>query len=287
MYQIIKFPINLGCDKIGVELGADIVSDIISKATFEDIEFLQIPCKQIQDFNNKEIKDNMMYIQPIIDSCRILSDHVFKSLTNKKKTLIIGGDHSMSWGTISGALEYNKDIAVIYIDAHGDINTAKSSPSKHVHGIHMSYIMGIGEKKYNGLFSKNYLLPENIMYVGTRSLDEGEVEIIKNKKIKVLTSNDIIDNDIQTTTLALKEFISKHENIHISFDIDVLDPSIAPGTGVPEKNGIDIQHLKSIFNTIISSKKVISMDIVEFNPLLDIDNITLNNIKDLLPSLFF
>lgn len=188
----------------------------------------------------------------------------------------------MAWGSISGVLTYDPDVAVVYIDAHGDINTAASTMSKHVHGIHMSFLMNLGEKEYNCKFTRHPLLPKNLLFVGTRSLDPEEHAIIGREKIQMLSSKNINARPIDITLAEISKFIKSHKNIHISLDIDVLDPLVAPGTGVPEKDGINVGQLKAILKILFDSKQVISMDIVEFNPLLDKADKTHKAIDDVL-----
>lgn len=282
MYQIIKFPINLGCDKAGVEQGACVLQTLIEGKVAVAKEVKTISCPHVWDFEDILEQDNMMYVKPIMECSEELTRSVCTSLQQGFTPLFLGGDHSLAWGSISGVLTYDPDVAVVYIDAHGDINTAASTMSKHVHGIHMSFLMNLGEQEYNCKFTRHPLLPKNLLFVGTRSLDPEEHAIIGREKIQMLSSKNINTHPIDITLAEISKFIKSHKNIHISLDIDVLDPLVAPGTGVPEKDGINVGQLKAILKILFDSKQVISMDIVEFNPLLDKADKTLKAIDDVL-----
>lgn len=282
MYQIIKFPINLGCDKAGVERGACVLQTLIEGKVAVAKEVKTISCPHVWDFEDTLEQDNMMYVKPIMECSEELTRSVCTSLQQGFTPLILGGDHSLAWGSISGVVTYDPDVAVVYIDAHGDINTAASTMSKHVHGIHMSFLMNLGEQEYNCKFTRHPLLAKNLLFVGTRSLDPEEHAIIGREKIQMLSSKNINAHPIDITLAEISKFIKSHKNIHISLDIDVLDPLVAPGTGVPEKDGINVGQLKAILKILFDSKQVISMDIVEFNPLLDKADKTHKAIDDLL-----
>mgnify|MGYP001946182245 FL=1 len=188
--------------------------------------------------------------------------------------ITIGGDHAVSWGSIAGVLKHNSEVGVIYLDAHGDGNIAERSASHHIHGMHMAYLMGFGEDKYVGRYTQNILPVKNILYVGARSLDPYEVELINKYGISRVSS-EVINSDMVEALEAISGFMSRFKQIHISLDIDVLDPSIAPGTGVPEEGGITEVALHEILNLILKNNaNVKSIDLVEYNPLYDIENRT-------------
>lgn len=266
MYYIVA-PQWYGADKKGPEIGAQLVAELFRKEGSFELNKLQI-----QDVGYDD--DILMpHFSVIDDANRSISESVYSALTSGRKVTTIGGDHSVSWGSISGALRFNPEIGVIYIDAHGDCNIAEYSLSHHIHGMHMAYLMGFGDSKYVGRYTNQLLPVRNIIYVGARSLDPYEVELIQNNDIAQISSN-IINHDLNDTLQRICEFTSNLEHIHISLDIDVLDPSLAPGTGVPEVGGLSEESLCAILDLIIKTDKVRSVDFVEFNPLFDIDSRT-------------
>ena len=193
--------------------------------------------------------------------------------------IILGGDHAVSWGSISGILRYYNDLSVVYIDAHGDCNIAESSPTGHIHGMHMSYLMNLGNPVYKDALGQEKIAKNDILYLGTRDLDPFEQDLLKNGN--VCSSKDInesLDGVINKTNT----FLKNRKHIHISLDIDVLDPKLCPGTGVPVPNGISLEKLNALLETVFINSNVVSMDLVEYNPLLDKDNKSLNCIKDII-----
>lgn len=263
MYYIVA-PQWYGANKKGPEIGAQLVAELFRKEGSFELNKLQIPDA---GYDNDIL---MPHFSVIDDANRSISESVYSALTSGRRVTTIGGDHSVSWGSISGALRFNPEIGVVYIDAHGDCNIAESSLSHHIHGMHMAYLMGFGDSKYVGRYTNQLLPVRNIIYVGVRSLDPYEVELIQNNDIAQISSN-LINHDLNDTLQRICEFTSNFEHIHISLDIDVLDPSLAPGTGVPEVGGLSEESLCAILDLIIKTDKVRSVDFVEFNPLFDID----------------
>ncbi len=196
--------------------------------------------------------------------------------------LFIGGDHSLSMGTISGQLDKNnKDNVVLWVDAHTDCNTFQTSPSMNVHGMPVSGILGLLPGPYKEF---NCLQDNQIIYFGVRSIDKGEKELIKNNKIKMISKEFIDNNGIEKSIEIVEDFI-KGKNIHISFDVDSLDPSLVSSTGTPEKNGLTIDDTTKLFN-MVSKYDVNSMDIVEFNPSLGDSKESFININKIIQPFF-
>ena len=253
-----------GANKKGTEIGAQCIAELFNKEGGRELIKLQIP----EDTNEDD--KLMPHFKVIDDANRSICEFVNVALSAGNKVITIGGDHSVSWGSISGALTFNPEIGVIYIDAHGDCNIAEHSLTHHIHGMHMAYLMGFGDNKYVRRYTNRLLPIKNIIYVGARSLDPYEVELVKNNDISLLSSN-LINSNLKDILERLNEFMSYYKQIHISLDIDVLDPSLAPGTGVPEVGGISEESLCKILDMIIITDKVKSMDLVEYNPLFDIE----------------
>lgn len=256
-----------GACKKGPDVGAFRLAKLFEKEGVAGIGVIHIPTSLGDD-----------KLMPYFDSIDKVNHNIFNSvysiLSSGHKVITIGGDHAVSWGSIAGALKHNPEVGVIYLDAHGDCNIAERSASHHIHGMHMAYLMGFGEAKYVGRYTKNILPVENILYVGARSLDPYEVELINKHGISRIPS-DVINSDIDGALETISGFMSRFKQIHISLDIDVLDPSIAPGTGVPEEGGITEASLHELLNLILKNNTTVkSIDLVEYNPLYDIDERT-------------
>lgn len=256
-----------GAYKKGPDVGALRLAELINKEGSTELTCISIP-------DESPGEDHLMPFFNSIDKVNtILCESVYSYLSSGKKVMTIGGDHAVSWGSISGVLKHNPEVGVIYLDAHGDCNIAERSTSHHIHGMHMAYLMGFGEDKYVGRYTKNILPVKNILYIGARSLDPYEVELINKHGISRISS-DVINSDIVGALNTINEFTSHFKQIHISLDIDILDPSIAPGTGVPEIDGISEVALSQILNLLNNGNKVMSIDLVEYNPLYDIEGNT-------------
>lgn len=268
MNQIVIAPQWYGAYKKGPEVGALRLAELFEMGGLSEQTLISVP-------NVGSGEDHCMPFFDAIDKVNSnICDAVFSALFSGNKVITIGGDHAISWGSISGVLKHNPEVGVIYLDAHGDCNISERSASHHIHGMHMAYLMGFGEDKYVGRYTKNLLPVENILYVGARSLDPYEVELIKEQGISRITC-DVINSDMIQVLDTISDFMSRFKQIHVSLDIDVLDPSIAPGTGVPEVGGITEEALHEVLDFILTkSDQVKSLDLVEYNPLLDIEERT-------------
>ena len=257
-----------GACKKGPDAGALRLAELFKDEGLKELSFISIP-------DEKSGGNHLMPFFNAIDKVNgNICESVYSALSSGKKVMTIGGDHAVSWGAISGVLKHNPEVGVIYFDAHGDCNIAECSSTHHIHGMHMAYLMGFGEDGYVGRYTKNILPVKNILYVGARSLDPYEVELINRHGISKISSG-VVNSDMAGTLERINSFLSRFKQIHISLDIDVLDPSIAPGTGVPEEGGITEGALHELLNFILKNKDIVkSIDLVEYNPLYDIEKRT-------------
>jgi len=197
------------------------------------------------------------------------SNDLFKNIqllydANKKtktKIVNIGGDHSMSIATIADTLNKYPNAKVIYFDAHADINTYKSSNSKHYHGMPLSFITGLdNDMRFN--FIKNKLPYENLLYIGSRCWDIFEVNEVQKKNIKFITPDEINKN-FYSSLNKIMNFVGDSP-IHVSFDVDSIDPKYIPSTGTPVKNGIELDKAREILDNL-NNTNVVNLDITELN----------------------
>lgn len=288
--SIIDMPLFYGCDNPGVENGPKVLRENnlldIFKKNHTVCDMGEV-CVEYVDPNNKyTANDKMKYLDEIVKSNTILADKVYKSLENNFLPITIGGDHSLSLGSIAGCSKYyGNDMAVVWIDAHGDINTNNTSPSGNIHGMPLSASMGIGHESLTNIYYNNMKIkPENAFILAARDLDAGELDLIDKYNLNVWTIKDINDKGLN---MVLKEFNDKLNKlsiagIHLSFDIDSLDPSYVPGTGTPVNEGLTFTESQQIIEYIIGTNLVKSLDFVEFNPSLDKNNKTLETCIELL-----
>lgn len=187
-----------------------------------------------------------------------------------KSPILFGGDHSIAIGTVSATSANYENLGLIWIDAHADINSEDTTPTGNIHGMPIFFLMGEGNKKLSTIGgNKVKIKPENIVYLGLRSVDEGEVEIINRLNIKAYYYDEIEKRGLDTVLKETISYLSKCDNIHMSFDFDSMDPYVFPAVSTPVDKGFSIEDVYSIFDNILSTKKVRSIDLVEYNKYFD------------------
>lgn len=278
VFDVIGYPINLGCDKDGNELTPAILrrDGCYTSAKHQVNDLGDLPCTPRAAIMEEKYVSHpkIKFLNPILTASRPLAERVKHSIEQQHIPLCVGGDHVMAFGSIAGVgLAKGADnYAVIYIDAHGDFNTEASSSTGNMHGMHLSYLMGFGEDDIANFWGVSPLLkPQNIYFLGARALDPGEIEMAAKLNIYIRSSEQLNASDpAEVIVDILSDIKSKGINhIHLSFDVDVIDPRYAPGTGVPEKDGITPALAYELVKACMNSGLVRSIDLVELNVLLD------------------
>lgn len=221
---------------------------------------------------NRKVSNEDHFVYMIQDVIEQVQNHVKKAIDNHDFPLVIGGDHSI----VMGSLPYKQDTLVVWMDAHADVNTPETSLSHRIHGMPMAHLMGFGDDRLLQIIEKPFLEANQVVFVGVRDLDEKESEFMMQKDMLNLDHHQDTQQIIQTLLKKASEF--KH--IHVSFDMDALDPEFAPGVSTPVKDGIHVAQAKEILEALFNTNKVRSMDIVEFNPLVE-TRLTVNVLKQL------
>ncbi|MCZ8518919.1 MULTISPECIES: arginase [Paenibacillus] len=216
-----------------------------------------------------------------------LAEAVWGILSRGRFPLVLGGDHSVAIGTLAGLTSHLHSPGVIWFDAHSDLNTAQSSPSGNIHGMSLSAALGLGHDrlvKIGGVSPK--INPQHTVIIGARSLDPGEKELIRSLGIRCFTMHEIDRLGIsRVTEEAIRIAGTGTDGIHVSFDIDSLDPAEAPGTGTPVRGGLSYREAHCALEMLHESLLVRSAEFVEVNPLLDTDNKTARLAAELILSL--
>lgn len=222
---------------------------------------------------NNIIKNGVYNYDEVLYMRNQLQLETYKTINECKRTIILGGDHSISIGSIAGVLKKYPNIGVIWVDAHTDINTENTSYTGNVHGMSLASLIGICESEINTSGIK--LNPLNVFWVGVRDIDDGEWEIIQRLNIEshVFTCDRIHKLGIENVMKQIFRMFKKNgvENIHISFDIDVMDPSIVKATGTPVQYGLSEYECDRLIQCIsdVEAQNIVAVDFVEYNPLLD------------------
>ncbi|MFD1737584.1 arginase [Bacillus salitolerans] len=290
--SIIGVPMDLGQARRGVDMGP---SAIRYAGVVERLENLQY---EIDDLGDIQIGrpekvsdipvDNLRNLKAVAEASEKLASTVHETIESERFPLVLGGDHSIAIGTLAGVAKHYKNLGVIWYDAHGDLNTADTSPSGNIHGMPLAVSLGLGHPtltKIGGFDPK--IKPENIVIIGARSLDDGEKELIREKGIKVYTMHEI---DRMGMTAVMEETIKylseRTDGVHLSLDLDGLDPHDAPGVGTPVIGGISYRESHLAMEMLEESKLITSAEFVEVNPILDDKNKTASVAVALMGSLF-
>ncbi|MDR3258535.1 MAG: aminotransferase class I/II-fold pyridoxal phosphate-dependent enzyme [Fusobacteriaceae bacterium] len=267
-------PMNLGANRSGIEFSPDTLCSSFPD-TFDEMEIIDIE-KQRENFNDWNLK----YKNTVLNTCEKIAGSVYQSVKDGYRPIIIGGDHSIALGSISG-VSLEKDIGVIWIDAHGDMNTDKSTITGNIHGMPLALLQGIGDRDLVNCFYEGAKIDsKNIVIFGVRDLDFKEREIIEQVGVKVFYYDEIAEKGLENSLEEVKEYL-KIDNLHISFDIDSINPEYAPGVSVPVRNGFTIDDVFHTFKFLFKNYFVTSVDIVEFNPVNDKNDKTLNFVNEL------
>ncbi|GGB35540.1 arginase [Virgibacillus dakarensis] len=290
--SIIGVPMDLGQNRRGVDMGP---SAMRYAGAIERLQRLQYNVSDLGDIpiNRPDGKDdkrdgNLRNLQQVAEGNQALAEMVDQEIGKNRFPLIFGGDHSIAIGSLSGIAKHYKNLGVIWYDAHGDLNCGETSPSGNIHGMPLAVSLGIGhEKLTNMLHYQPKVKPENIVIVGARSLDPGERELIREKGIKVYTMHEIdrigMTKVMQETIDYLQE---RTDGVHLSLDLDGLDPSEAPGVGTPVLGGLTYRESHLAMEMLAEADILTSAEFVEVNPILDDKNKTATVAVGLMGSLF-
>lgn len=276
-------PLDLGASRHGSDMGPSAVRlagikqrlESLGHTTFEHADIFRPEPQEYQQVGNPKAK----YLKPIVRACEALARQVEEIASAGDFPLVIGGDHSVVLGSLAGlaaAAKNGERIGVLYVDAHGDFNTAETTPSGNVHGECLSASAGIGIPELTNLYFKGRKVdPANICFVGCRDLDPGEKVLMRKAGVTVFTMSDIDRQGFPAVVKKVSSFFRERTDIvHVSFDMDVLDPMFAPGTGIPLPGGLTNREALLLMEEMASSGRVRSAEIVEVNPILDMRNQT-------------
>lgn len=277
--DIIGIPIDLGADRRGVDMGPSAIryANLHQKLkalgyALEDKGNIEVPIQETCEINDLRLK----YIDCIIPMGRRIAGAVATSVQGGRFPLVLGGDHSLSVGSIRGAAKHRK-LGVIWVDAHADFNTAETTPSGNIHGMPLAALCGLGDPRLVCLWEEEspVIDPRRVAVIGARDLDPGEKRNLREAGVMV-QSMEQIDRDGMVTVLekALHRISRDVDGIYLSFDMDALDPRHAPGVGTPVTGGLTYREAHLACEVIAESGKLIGMDLVEVNPILDIQNQT-------------
>lgn len=281
--RIIGVPMDLGQSRRGVDMGPSALRVAGLQARLKQLG------RQVEDSGNVPVRQpeeqhygdkSAKYLEEISEACKGLAEAVKKTLDEDLVPLVLGGDHSIAVGTTAGAAAHfqkkSKRVGMIWLDAHGDMNTPESSPSGNVHGMPLASIMGYGPPELTDLGGiKPMVEPHNVVLVGIRDLDSKERKLVKDSGVHVFTMRDVDERGMREVMAEALRFAGDDTaGITVSLDMDFVDPTDAPGVGTPVRGGATYREAHLALEMIADSKSMVSFELVEINPVIDVHNTT-------------
>ncbi len=297
--HLIGVPLDLGASKHGADLGPVAIRYAgvnLSPQMDEQLRKLGHPLIDEGDIKVPAFKirpehvsvGQLRHLEPVVDVCEHLAAMVERHCGPEDFPLVIGGDHSIALGSIAGVVRARGPVGVIWIDAHADFNTPESTPSGNIHGMPLAALVGIGEKRLvelGGIGRK--VDPTRVVIIGSRDLDPGEKAFLREVGVNVFTMKEIDRLGLAAVMEQAIELATRDTNgLHISFDMDAVDPDFAPGVGTRVAGGLTYREAHLSLELIADSGKMTSLEIVEVNPTFDQENRTAIMAAELILSAF-
>ncbi len=280
---IIGVPLDLGAGRRGVDMGPSAVrvANLNHRLTelgyqVEDLGNVSV----IQPESQPEGHPHAKYLPQITDTCTLLAKMVERALAAGQFPLVLGGDHSIAVGTVSGVSRHfrrrGEKLGLIWVDAHTDMNTPDTSPSGNVHGMPLACCVGLGPAELSGIFDYSPKVdPGHVALVGLRSVDGKERDIVQHSGVHTFTMRDIDERGMRSVIEeAIRVAGSGTAGFHVSLDMDVVDPREAPGVGTPVRGGITYREAHLAMETLGDTGRMTSLEVVEVNPVIDEANRT-------------
>ena len=273
--SVLGIPLDLGAGRRGVDMGPSALrlaglAPMLGRLGHDvaDLGNVQMPVLEAIPSKN-----GLHYAETVAETCRQAYLRL-KDVPAGVFPIALGGDHSVSMGSVSGFAQAGRT-GVIWVDAHADLNTPHSSPSGNIHGMPLSHLLGSGDKRLLDIWGGGPVLgPRDLVFIGLRSLDPFERAFVHEHEIRAYTMKEIDRRGLATVAEEALEYLSDAPRLHVSFDADALDPTIAPGVGTPVPGGLTYREAHLLMELLADSEKVTSLDLVEVNPVLDVKNST-------------
>jgi arginase len=293
--RVLGVPLDLGASRRGVDMGPSALRVAGLEARLEALGHqvsdggnIQVAIAETQGFGAQ----NARYLKQIAETCTRTAEAVVRALDEGRTPLVLGGDHSLAVGSVSGVAEFyrrrGEQIGVLWIDAHSDINTPESSPSGNVHGMPLASLVGMGPRELTHIFDyAPKIAPEHTVLVGVRDVDAAERANIERAGIVVFTMRDIDERGMRAVMEdALRAATTGTAGFHLSLDMDWIDPEDAPGVGTPVRGGATYREAHLAMEIAADHGGMLSFEIVEVNPVLDEHNRTADLAVELACSAF-
>ena len=281
--EIIGVPVDLGAGRRGVDMGPSAIRIADLEARLEqlghkvtDAGDLDVMIPETQKVGEGKLR----YKVPILATCTELCQKVEQALDRGRTPLVLGGDHSIAIGSVAGSAchfaKEGRSLGLLWFDAHGDANTVETTPSGNIHGMALAVVLGVGDPDLVNVGGRApKVLPRNTALIGIRDLDPGEREFLKKSGVNVYTMRDLDERGMRDVVDEAVGIASDGTaGIHLSFDLDVVDPEDAPGTGTPVWGGITYREAHLAMELLADRAQIVAVDLVEVNPVLDTQKMT-------------
>jgi arginase len=293
--HVVGVPMDLGSGRRGVDMGPSAIriaglDDRLTELGHKVIDEGDIPIKNMEEL--KVGNERARYLTEIARAANVLAKKTSRITALGHFPLVLGGDHSIAVGSLSGiaaqAQSEGKKVGLLWVDAHGDINTPETSPSGNIHGMPLAALLGFGPGELTQIATPDPKVDAaNVALIGIRSLDAGEKKRLKETGVQVFTMSDIDRHGVhRAMKRALARVTDGTDYVHVSFDLDAVDPAFAPGVGTPVKGGLDYREAHLIMEILADVKIMTSLEMVEVNPILDQGNASAAFAVELVQSAF-
>ena len=285
---VIGAALDLGAGRRGVDMGPSAIRYAGLEARVEELGRRYVDLGNVQTAVPEAAPvgdEQMRYLREILAACARVADRVEAALEAGRLPLVLGGDHSVAIGTLGGLARVNGPGGVLWVDAHGDLNRPETSPTGNVHGMPLAAALGLAGPEFgaDGLPMPS-LDPSRVALVGVRSLDDGERALLKELNATVFTMSEV---DRLGMEHAIRESLDRIQGpgfVHVSFDMDAVDPDVAPGVGTPVRGGLSYREAHLAMELVAESGLQTSLEVVEVNPILDRENETASLAVELVAS---
>ena len=280
---IIGVPLDLGSGRRGVDMGPSAVrvADLngrLASLGYQVVDAGDVPVSIAETLHYGD--SHSKFLKEILQACEHLARLVEESLGKGQLPIVLGGDHSIAIGTLAGVSKHfqaqQETVGLIWFDAHADFNTPQSSPSGNVHGMPLAASVGVGPERLTRFYGIDpKIKPQNAVLVGVRDIDTQEKELLATSAVRVFTMRDIDERGMRSVVEEAIRIASLHTaGLAVSWDMDFLDPAFAPGVGTPVKGGASYREAHLAMEMIADTNRLVSLELVEVNPVLDHMNTT-------------
>lgn len=291
--SLIGAPTDIGAGHRGASMGPEAlrVANLVARLSARGLDVvdrgnLQGPLNPWQPPH-----EGYRHLPAVVEWNRAVYEAIYAELSGGRLPVMLGGDHCLAIGSITAVArhcrEQGKELRVLWLDAHADFNTAQVTPSGNIHGMPVACLCGMGPEELTGLGgSKPAASPHAFRQIGIRSVDEGEKRLVREAKVHIYDMRRIDEVGMKRVMEEALDGVDANTHLHVSFDVDFLDPSIAPGVGTTVRGGPNYREAQLCMEMIADTGRLASLDIVELNPAFDKRNQTAKLAVDLVESLF-